>query len=170
MSQVTSYINPNQTPVSSGVTTPDNGWTSNNLYASFATINDFAYYGVNAGWNWGIPANATIFGIEIEIEGKYTGAGVNHDIGISLSWDGGGSFTSEKTWTPTGTSDALYLIGGATDTWGRTWTVAQLEDNQNLYIQPKCNSISVTSIDLDAIRMRVYYDIIVSPFPSHIQV
>ena len=35
---------------------------------------------------------------------------------------------SAANWAGFGTTEATYVLGGATDTWGRTWTPANLSN------------------------------------------
>jgi hypothetical protein len=44
---------------------------------------------------------------------------------VQLSWDGGTSWTATKSVSPTN-SMTTFTLGGAADTWGRTWTAAEL--------------------------------------------
>jgi hypothetical protein len=43
---------------------------------------------------------------------------------VQLSWNGGTSWTTAKQTTTLTTSEATYTLGGAADTWGRTWTTS----------------------------------------------
>jgi hypothetical protein len=45
---------------------------------------------------------------------------------VELSWDGGTTWTSPKSFTLTGTATTTYTLGSTSDTWGHTWTAAQL--------------------------------------------
>ena len=47
---------------------------------------------------------------------------------VQLSWDGGVSWTAAKATATLGTSMATFTLGGATDSWGRTWSAANLSD------------------------------------------
>ena len=47
---------------------------------------------------------------------------------LELSWDGGVTWTSAKTTPTLTTSDTTYVLGAATDTWGRTWTTSDFLD------------------------------------------
>lgn len=76
-------------------------------------------------------AYGTVDGIEVALEsacaagiGSCAAAGDLQT--VALSWDDGTSWTSDKTTSELTTSDATYTLGGSTDTWGRTWTPAEL--------------------------------------------
>jgi hypothetical protein len=171
MAELTAYKSPTATSSSISVTDPDNAWTSNDQYAVFDSVIEQATYASFGDFE--IPATAVILGIEISVEGKYTGSGVNHSLGFSIRdgiifWAG-----DNDTFTPTSTSDDTYLLGGATDEWGNVggWAVSDFA-NGTFQVKVTCSSISVTSIDLDHFQVRVYYQVpnkqpTISPFPSH---
>ena len=111
-------------------------------------------YGVCSTYGFTIPAGATINGIEVQVEGRSSVAGTV-DYGAGLSWDGGTSWTTEKTDSYTSTTDATDTFGGAADTWGRTWTVAEFA---NANFQFRVHKISGTpDLQIDFIQMRVHY-------------
>ena len=73
-----------------------------------------------------IPAGATIDGIEVRVEGYTTG---QRQAAVSLSWNGGTSFTSGSNGIRTTNvnfqafspwDDSLSTLGGSTTNWGRT--------------------------------------------------
>ena len=45
---------------------------------------------------------------------------------VELSWDGGTTWTTAKSVTLSGVAVSTYTLGSASDTWGRTWTAAEL--------------------------------------------
>jgi len=77
-----------------------------------------------------LPSDITISGIEIRIDARKdeTNGSGTLQIGTELSWDDGSSWTSsaKKTGNLT-TSEATATLGGSSDTWGRTWTRAELQ-------------------------------------------
>jgi len=84
---------------------------------------------------------------------------------IELSWNGGTTWTAAKTSSTFTTSEASYILGGAADTWGRTWTQAELA---NLRVRIT-NVASNTSRDfsLDWIPVRVTYQSGGGPTPTN---
>lgn len=153
----TSWISINETTFNSGVTTPDNAWTSDDLYAQWTNLNQQVYYSDSGNWNFGIPSTATITGIEVRIEGKYTGSGINRILGVEVTYDGGTNWSSTRDFEPTSTSDADYTLGSSSDLWGTSPSVSDIEDNGSLYIKLRSDSLSVTSIDVDHVEMRIHY-------------
>jgi hypothetical protein len=47
---------------------------------------------------------------------------------VQLSWDAGVTWTAARSTPTLTTSMATYVLGGSADTWGRTWTSAELSD------------------------------------------
>jgi len=76
---------------------------------------------------------------------------------VQLSWDGGTTWTTAKTSANLTTSEATYTLGGAADTWGRTWSAANFT-NANFRVRI-INVASNTSRDfsLDRIAVQVTY-------------
>ena len=76
---------------------------------------------------------------------------------MQVSWDGGTSWTAAKSTSTLTTSEATYLLGGAADTWGRTWASANF-DNTNFRVRIT-DVASNTSRDfsLDWIAVQVTY-------------
>jgi hypothetical protein len=79
------------------------------------------------GYAFGLPGSVTsIDGITVR-----TDVGMNNNGGTSvfcveLSWDGGATWTTAKSVTLSVTTVATYTLGSAADTWGHTWSAAQL--------------------------------------------
>lgn len=79
------------------------------------------------GFAFGLPGTVTLVsGIEIRIDEALNNNGGTSNLCVELSWDGGTSWTAAKTFVLTGAAEATYLTGGVADTWGHTWTAAQL--------------------------------------------
>jgi hypothetical protein len=135
------------TPAASGSTTPavptaltnssgqPNAWDQNAVSrvntnegspttAQYAHDNDGDEQGYRGFNITGIPAGATIAGITVRVDIQGTDTS-GCEIGVALSWNNGSSWTSQKSEPLTG-SWQLRTLGGATDTWGRSWTVAEI--------------------------------------------
>ena len=137
----------------SGVGTPDNGWVSDNNYATFNGQDDWAEYGFP---DITVPAGATVDGIEVLVEGKTTG----RDLDVSL-WNTSNSnpdtYTSPKTANLSG-SDTTQTLGGAADKWGKTWTSADFAD-ATFKVRVDANSDPNTTASLDQVQVKVYYTV-----------
>ncbi len=84
---------------------------------------DYYNYGVS------IPSGSTITGVEVRLDAKVDSVG-NEAPGlcVQLSSDGGVTWTAAKKTATLSTSEATYLLGGATDTWGRAWASTDFAD------------------------------------------
>jgi hypothetical protein len=105
------------------------GWT-NSAYAEGAPDGNFATYvipknGTSANllptYNFSIPSDHTILGIQLDLTRKEAGSGECRDCTISLGR--GSNKAVANTWP---TSATNYTYGGSTDLWGTTWTPAQI--------------------------------------------
>jgi len=117
----------------------DSSWDTNtvtlvqNSDNSYASENDESQEQDWAGFDFSsIPAGSTINGIEVKIEAKATDSSGCSSI-ARLSWNNGANNTSifSKSTPITGT-DASYILGGSNDTWGHTWSTAELASNKFL--------------------------------------
>ena len=144
-----------QIPTATGA--PFNEWTngsnvyvSDGAYATAASANLRQSYSV---FGFNVPGGNTVEGIEVKLEASAsTGAGT---IQVALSWNGDVSSTTPQSTATLTTSDAVYTLGSASDTWGRTWTPAEL-GNANFFVrviaQPNSNTVKV-----DALQVRPYH-------------
>ncbi|MFC1893531.1 right-handed parallel beta-helix repeat-containing protein, partial [Chloroflexota bacterium] len=117
-------------------------------------------------YGFSIPAGSTIDGIEVTLEGAYFSESNPGDpttagqIKVEVSWGGGATGTISGTRTQVITDTATtYTIGGATDTWGRTWTVSELSD-ANFRVRVFAETTPTTTghfARLDWIPVTVYY-------------
>jgi hypothetical protein len=167
----TEFYFANATVSSNGVASPNNGWISDNQYATFNANSDTVDYGFPS---LGIPSNATITGIEVIIEGNQ-GYRSSRDLTAAL-WNSSALNPDAYTITKTATlgyggysyggysygyrysyrnRDTNQTLGGPTDTWGTTWTPADFATG-NFKIRVGGTS-GTGSVALDAVSIRVYY-------------
>lgn len=144
---------------------PGNIVSSDNTYASTGTGHSSADSNYLKATNFGfsIPAGSTIDGIVVEVE-KYntnlTGGGT-FDIRARIVKADGTIGTTDKSdpnpWPGVADPNTYVSYGGATDKWGETWTVADINDTDfgfALSAQPQNGS---TDARVDHVRMTVYY-------------
>jgi hypothetical protein len=109
-------------------------------------------------YNYGftIPSGSTIQGIEVRLDAMVDGQSGSPKICVQLSWDGGVAWTTEKS-TPLNTSMTTFILGNATDPWGRTWSANDFSD-ANFRVRV-INVAGNTSRDffLDWVAVRVHY-------------
>lgn len=108
-------------------------------------------------WGYGIslPSGAQVVGIEVRLdvsERKQQGGTLQ----VELSWNGGASWTSTGYGTgPIPRNETTILLGGPTDTWGRSWSPAELS-NTNFRVRLVVTGSDVDG-ELDWLPVRVYY-------------
>jgi hypothetical protein len=117
-------------------------------YATTSAANDADF----TNYTYSIPGTDTINGIEVKLE--VSGTTAAGSIAVSLSWDGGTSWTATKNTATLSTTDTVLTVGGAADTWGRTWTASELS-NANFAVR-LTGAPSVNTIQVDAIQVRVH--------------
>ena len=79
------------------------------------------------GYAFGLPGTVTtVDGITVRADVGMNNNGGTSNLCIELSWDGGTTWTTAKFVNLSATTVTTYTLGSATDTWGRTWTAAQL--------------------------------------------
>jgi uncharacterized membrane protein YgcG len=142
-------------PTSTG--SPHNEWTNgSNALLSDGTYATAASGGLRqgfSGFNFNIPSGNTIQGIAVKLDASgSTAAGT---IDISVSWDGGNSFTTVKATPTLSGSDVVYMVGGNSDLWGRTWTATEFS-SENFRLRVVSNP-SANTVRLDGLEIRVYH-------------
>jgi hypothetical protein len=79
-------------------------------------------------YGFSIPTGATIAGIEVRLDARADNTAGAPKMCVQLSWDGGTTWTAAKSTATLGTSMSTFTLGSPTDTWGRTWSSANLAD------------------------------------------
>jgi serine protease AprX len=108
-------------------------------------------------YNVSLPGGATVNGIEVRLDARADATAGSPRICVQLSWNGGSSWTTAKVSPNLTTSEVSYILGGAADSWGRTWSSGELS-NANFRVRV-INVASTTSRDfsLDWVAVRVTY-------------
>lgn len=109
-------------------------------------------------YNYGVSIPGTVIdGIEIRADARADRTGGAPKLCIQLSWDGGTTWTTAKQTGTLTTTEATYVLGGAADNWGRTWSTGDLS-NSTLRVRI-INVASNQSRDfsLDWLALRVTY-------------
>jgi hypothetical protein len=107
-------------------------------------------------YNISIPGMA-IDGIEVRLDAKADVTKASPKICAQLSWDGGRTWTGTQSTALLTTSEGSYVLGGAADMWGHTWTLSDLS-NANFRVRV-IDVASNTSRDfwLDWVAIQVTY-------------
>ncbi len=113
---------------------------------------------VNYFYSPNVPAGATVDGIEVEFINAYQDdAGKDSSSQVRLSWDNGTSWTEFKFMNLTSDTDANYVNGSSTDTWGHTWTIDQINNNLRVWWANEENSGNEGKDNVDFLPVTVHY-------------
>jgi hypothetical protein len=144
-------------------TNPGNITASDDTRATRANITAQTTTGVLTSESHGftIPSGATIDGIVVEIE-RYGTGGSLRDSSVRLT-TGGTAVGDDKADTvnnwPILSGEAYATYGGATDTWGRSWTDSEINATTfgvNL-VALNTHATNTRDAQVDHIRITVYY-------------
>jgi hypothetical protein len=161
----TGYQNPSAQVATTGG--DNNGFELNPTYA----YGDGPLYASNVDgpgdrhlyYSYGLapPSGSTIKGIRVRLDWWLDAVDGENSMSVGLSWDGGTSWTSAKTDTVESAAEHTGIVGGAGDTWGRIWTVAEL-GNANFRVRLTCTCTGGAECDgrdfyLDWVAVNVYF-------------
>ena len=130
-----------------------NSGTNNNTSCTSNRKDRHIFY--NYGLN--IPSGATITGIEVRLDGRADSTSGSPRFCVQVSWDGGASWTPAKSTSTLTTSEATYLLGGAADTWGRTWASGDFSNTSFRIRITDVASSTARDFSLDWIAVQVSY-------------
>jgi hypothetical protein len=110
------------------------------------------------GYVTGLPGSvAAITGIRVRADLGTSNNGGTTNLCAQLSWNGGTTWTSIKSLAVTGTGEITYTFGSTSDTWGRAWTVGEL-DATNLVVRIiDASSQNNKRFELDYLAVSVTY-------------
>ena len=104
-----------------------------------------------------MPAGAGVKGIEVRLDARTDSTSGSPKMCVELSWDGGVSWTAALTTSTLPTTMKTLVLGGAANSWGRSWTPAELSNaNFRVRVTDVANSTS-RDFWLDWIAVRVSY-------------
>jgi hypothetical protein len=110
------------------------------------------------GFAFGLPgAVASVSGIEIRIDEALTNNGGTSNLCVELSGDGGLNWTAAKTIPLSGAAEATYFTGGVADTWGQSWSAAQLSTANFRVRVTDATSQNNKDFKMDYLAARVVY-------------
>jgi hypothetical protein len=138
-------------------TDPENVYSSNDSYMTASAGEEGGFFTDLqrfTGFGFAVPTGATINGIVLEVERKAAGTVI--DTGISLVKAGTESGTDKASGSNWPASDAYATYGGASDLWGTTWSVAEVNASDfGMSISAYVDTLSTASVD--HIRITVHY-------------
>jgi hypothetical protein len=108
-------------------------------------------------FNVSIPAGSVIEGIEVRLDGLVDSTFGAPHFCVHLSGDGLGSWTTPKTSTALGTSEATFTLGGSSDLWGDAWTTTNLSNANFRVVVTDVAASTARDFRLDHVAVRITY-------------
>ena len=133
---------------------PTDAFSDGIAYASNLNGNDDRHRFYNYGFS--IHSACAISGIEVRLDWWLDSLGGKNSMDVELSWDAGASWTAAKTDNQETTSEHTVILGGAADTWGRSWSVSEFTD-ANFRVRATMNGVGGRDYFLDWMPVKVYY-------------
>ena len=110
------------------------------------------------GYALGLPGTVTsINGIRVRADLALNNASGTTNLCAQLSWDGGTTWTSIKSQAIPAAAETTYMFGSTSDTWGRTWTLAQLNTTNFRVRIIDASSLTTKQFQLDYVAVSVTY-------------
>ena len=107
-------------------------------------------------FNVNVPSG-TVQGIEVKFGAFADSTSGTPKMCVEISWNGGTSWTAVKSTGTLTTSEAVYTLGSASDTWGRSWALGDFS-NTNFRIRvTNVASNNARDFSLDYITVNVTY-------------
>lgn len=151
-------------------TNGNNVFADDGAYATEITKNDAC---VASRFDFAIPDDATIDGIAVKIDARIHSlfppvvrGGAN--LTINLNWDNLTSplGTSEKQQNWGGTIDITEVLGNSTDTWGRTWTPDEFNNDSKFRLHWNFTYAATSGLNtndfnpgVDLVQVNVFYSV-----------
>ncbi|HLF25873.1 MAG TPA: glycoside hydrolase family 5 protein, partial [Anaerolineae bacterium] len=104
------------------IATDTNSGTNTNTSCSNTGKDRHAYF----AYPLSIPGGSTVTGIEVRLDARVDSATGTRQMCVEVSWNNGATWTAVKTSAALSTTEASYILGSASDTWGRTWSASEL--------------------------------------------
>ncbi|MBK9094444.1 MAG: M23 family metallopeptidase [Anaerolineae bacterium] len=118
-------VNPAGAYADGGVSAADiDSGTGTSTSCGSARKDRHAYY----NFNLPLPASAVIRGIQVRLDANADSTVGAPKLCVELSGDGGLNWTLAKATSTLNTVETTHTLGGVADTWGRSWTTADLNN------------------------------------------
>ena len=145
---------------------PSNAFANDGLYAvdnnrgtnkNTSCTSDRKDRHVFSNYGFSIPSGAMITGIEVRADVRVDGTAGAPKLCVQISWNGGTTWTAVKSTPTLTTSEATYLLGSTSDTWGRTWASGDFTDTNFLIRVTDVAGNNSRDFSLDWLAVRVLY-------------
>jgi hypothetical protein len=146
-------VNPGNAYVADGLVASDaNSGTTTDMSCTSTQKDKHRYY----NYNFNIPTLTALKGIEVRLTGRAATTASTPKICIQLSWSRGDAWTAAQS-IPLTTVNTTYVLGSPTDTWGRTWTLSDI-NNTNFRVRViDVAGSTANTFSLDAIAVNITY-------------
>ena len=112
---------------------------------------------VFSNYGFSVPAGSTIQGIEVKLNSKVDSTTGAPKFCVELSWNGGATWTTALSSGTLATVETMYIVGGVTNTWGRTWTNTDFDDANFRLRLVMVSSNNSRDFSLDWVGVQVRY-------------
>ena len=111
-----------------------------------------------SGFVLGLPGTVTdIDGIRVQADLKLDAFSGTNLLCAQLSWDGGTTWTTIQSQAIATATETTYTFGGTADTWGRTWTLAELGTSAFRVRIIDASTVATRDFQLDYLAVSVTY-------------
>lgn len=139
------------------VLNPTNAGASDDSYATCALLlGQVSNYLMVTGFSFNMPSDATITGVTVKVERNATSTSAISDNSVKLVKGGvisGSDKASASTW---GTSDTVATYGSATDSWGLSWTPADINASNFGCVISAISALAAT-VNIDFVSITIDY-------------
>lgn len=155
---VTKYCSVAVDDASAGVqawTNPGNAIASDDAYATCA-VNGESHYLKCTNFGFGIPSDATIVGVLVEVEAKVSSGFAQFSAANLVQLAGNGPDHDMTSQAGLAFIDTVMPIGGSADTWGLALSGADV--NASAFgVRIQATTAGLRTVSVDAVRMTAYY-------------
>ncbi|HEY4687814.1 MAG TPA: cellulose-binding domain-containing protein [Anaerolineae bacterium] len=145
-----------------GVAVDTNSGTGTSTSCTSTAKDRHNYY----NYNIPVPGSGGVAGIAVRLDAFADSTAGSPQICVQLSWNGGTTWTATQSTGTLGTSEQTFIVGGPTNTWGRTWSLSELS-NANFRVRViDVASNTARDFSLDWVGVQVYFTSGVPPTPT----
>lgn len=110
-----------------------------------------------ANYGFALPNGVAVTGVEVRLDAKVDSTAGAPKLCVQLSWNGGVTWTAARRTGTLATSEASYVLGGASDRWGHNWSRDEVADGAfRVRVISTANS-TARDFSLDWVAVRVHY-------------
>lgn len=158
------FFEPTATSSPSQWTSPQSAYIQDGVFARSCWVKTQVFKTFNIPTSTFLASSSAIRGIEVRIIGKQSSLDClfpasELDPNVSISWNNGIDYTATKIFNLFDTTaTSTIIVGGSTDTWGRTWLVNDFA-NGKFQVKFYIDSAGIGTFEqlYDVVSASVYY-------------